>query len=154
MTKLSILIPILLLIAVVSNPSDAQKLGPQGVSVTNCLTVGPSNGRYRFTNGCNYTIEVATAQALNGQPNVSPTFQLLPKGSYFAGVTKQGATLYWACSAPYKPTRASTHASPMWNATDVVCSGASAGAELVKSRGGAATLGAASSAVVSRGAEF
>lgn len=154
MTKLSILIPILLLIAVASNPSDAQKLGPQGVSVASCVTVGPLYGRYRFTNVCNYAIEVVAAQAHNGQPNVSPTFQLLPKDSYFAGSTKQGATLYWACSAPYKPTRASTHASPIWNATDVVCSGASAGPELVKSRGGAATLGATSSAVVSRGAGF
>ena len=153
--SLSIFLPILFLIGVASNPSDAQKLGPQGVSVASCVTVGPSYGSYHFTNGCKkMVIEVAAAQAHNGQPKGSGTFQLLPKDSYYSGSTTQGGTFYWACSAPLKPTRASTHASPMSNATDVVCTGGSASGAVVKSGGEAATLSARSIAVVLRGGGF
>lgn len=154
MTKLSLLIPILLLFGVASIPSDAQTLGPQGVSVSSCVTVGTSYGRYRFTNVCKYVIEVMATQAHDSQTNSPATFQLFPQDSYISGLTKQGATLYWACSSPRKPTRVSSHASPLWNATDVGCTRSSAGSALVKSGGVADPQNTRSIAVVSRGDRF
>ena len=78
MTKLSIFIPILLLIGIASSPSGAQQLGPQGVSVTRCVSVSQLNGRYRFANTCDFVIEVTAAQPLNGQPRGGDDFQLFP----------------------------------------------------------------------------
>jgi hypothetical protein len=104
------------------NQSRAQQNGPQGVLATNCLTVSATNGTYRFTNKCNYIVEVASAQPYtNGQPNGSDTFELHANDSHSSGTTTLGTPHYWACATPSVPVSSFTHASPRSNANDVIC---------------------------------
>jgi hypothetical protein len=117
-------IAVILLAGIVSITTIAQQPqpGPQGVLVTNCVSVTPMNGSYRFTNGCKFIVEVAAAQpSPNGKPNGSDTFQLFPDQSHLSGATSLGMPRYWACSAPNGPMSASRHAAPMSNDQNVIC---------------------------------
>jgi hypothetical protein len=120
--RMSRTIVVVVLLLVSLPVMHAQQEGPQGVLVNHCLSVTPVNGAYRFTNTCNFVIEVAAAQSHpNGQPNGSDTFQLFPNKSSFSGTTSIGVPRYWACSAPNGPEDYTTHAAPMSNSYNVVC---------------------------------
>jgi hypothetical protein len=114
--------------ALLPQTTVAQQQGPQGVLVTYCLRMAPSNDTWRITNTCSYIVEAALAQPYpDGRPNGSATFQLFPNQSTMQGYAKLAYKL-WACAAPAVPLDASTNAAPRSNSSDVRCpKGGSAG---------------------------
>jgi hypothetical protein len=121
---------------VLSEPPQAraQTRGPDGVLVPQSLSQQASAGTWRWTNNCNYVVQVALAQPRTGGPgglklhNGSITFQLLPAESARQGYS--GAPYrVWVCANSNGPMDSVLRQSPSYDSNSVICpTGGTAGA--------------------------